>query len=295
MTANLQGNPPIVLTTDFGTSDAFVGVMKGVILTINPDATIVDLTHEIGPQNLRQGAFVLGVNHTYFPPGTIHVAVIDPGVGTARRAIVLQTPVARFVAPDNGLLSQVIKEFLEGDSQRAEGQETFPLPATLNCWELANAHYQRHPVSNTFHGRDIFAPAAAYLSLGVRPEDLGPPVSEVIYRPLSEPVRAGNAVIGEVIYTDRFGNLVTNILGTGAGLAGFGKARVVVEAGSRRIRGLSQTFHDDLPSQSSQPDGMPLVALVGSNGYLEIAVRDGSARDALGLELGEKVRVSFET
>ena len=286
-----RANTPIVLTTDFGTSDAFVGVMKGVILSINPNAAIVDLTHEIGPQNLRQGAFVLGVNHPHFPPGTIHVAVVDPGVGTDRKPIVLATPAATFVAPDNGLLSEVVKEYVKDASPNVQHHGTISLPAPLKCRELSNPLYQKHPVSNTFHGRDIFAPGAAHLSLGVEPEKFGPAMSEIIYRPLNEPLRVGNTIVGEVIYTDHFGNLITNISEARLNALANAKGTVAVEIGTRRIVGLSRTFHDMAPESGSQPEGLPLVALVGSNGYLEVAVRDGNAAEFLGFGVGEEVRV----
>ena len=287
----MTGNPPIVLTTDFGNSDAYVGVMKGVILGINPAATIIDLTHDIGPQDLRQGAFVLGTNHSYFPPGTIHVSVVDPGVGTDRKPVILETPAARFIAPDNGLLSQVLMEYVDKDSQGSEFQGIFPLPAHLRCWELSNPRYQRHPVSNTFHGRDIFAPAAGHISSGVSPQELGPAVTALAYRPLPRPSLTGNTVIGEVIYADRFGNLITNIAKPGLGGLGVGEGPVAVEIGPRRIFGLSRTFHDVDPESRSQADGLPLVALFGSNGHLEVAVRDGNAAESLGIGIGEEVRL----
>ena len=291
MTGQTHGSPPIVLTTDFGLSDAFVGVMKGVILNINPRAVIVDLTHDIGPQDVSQGAFVLGVNHPYFPPGAIHVAVVDPGVGTDRHPIVLETPDAKFVAPDNGLLSEVLKGYLAGSSFSERTSETVSLPPALLAYRLANPSYRLDPVSNTFHGRDIFAPAAAHLSLGVKAAKMGPPVSQLAYRPLAEPSRREGIVVGEVIYVDRFGNLITNIeMGS---ISGFDMApdSATVEINGRKILGLSRTFHDMAGDSSPQPDGLPLVALFGSNGYLEIAVRDGNAAETLGLDVGTEVRV----
>ena len=295
MTRNPPVNPPIVLTTDFGTSDAYVGVMKGVILGINPGATVIDLTHEIGPQNIRHGAFILGVNHPFFPPGTVHVAVVDPGVGTDRKPILLDTPTAMFVAPDNGLLSEVLREHLGGDTLSLDHQGIVSLPAHLVCRELSDPRYQRRPVSNTFHGRDIFAPAAAYLSTGVKPEEFGPAVSEVTYRPLKDPIQMGNAIIGEVICTDRFGNLITNIPGTRLSRSGLERGSVAVEIGTRRVNGLSRTFHDLALDSGGQSDDLPLVALVGSNGYLEVAVTDGNAGESLGCGAGEVVRVYMES
>lgn len=294
MTGNAQVSRPIVLTTDFGTSDAFVGVMKGVILSINPNATILDLTHEIGPQNLRQGAFVLGTSHSYFPHGAIHVAVVDPGVGTDRRPVVLETPTATFIAPDNGLLSEVVKEHASVDALNSVQDGVMPLLPPLRCWELSNSRYQRHPVSNTFHGRDIFAPAAAHVSLGLEPEALGPAVPGLIYRPLSGPSLKADLVVGEVIYVDRFGNLVTNVLGTSLPQPGAGSFMVTVEIGQHRIAGLSRTFHAESFEKGDRPDDLPLLALVGSNGYLEIAVCDGNASQYLGFGVGEEVRVSLE-
>ena len=283
---------PVVLTTDFGLSDAFVGVMKGVILNINPQANVIDLTHDIQPQNIRQASFVLGVNYPYFPPHTIHVAVVDPGVGTERRALLLVTPTARFVAPDNGLLSHVLKDYLDSPPVRSGISGTsgqlgrIPVPPGLTAYALTNLRYRLNPVSSTFHGRDVFAPAAAHLSRGVSPQRLGGRVEDVVWLPLPEPTRAGDAVEGEVIYTDRFGNLVTNI--RSADLKE--DVSVVIAIGSRRIAGLSRTFHDP---HTPQPDSLLLVALIGSNGYLEIAVRDGNAAQVLGLGPGAPVSVSY--
>jgi S-adenosylmethionine hydrolase len=295
----MTATPPIVLTTDFGLADAFVGVMKGVILNINPQAVIIDLTHEIQPQDLRQASFVLGTNYSYFPSNTIHVAVIDPGVGTQRRALLLVTPTARFLAPDNGLLSHVIKGYLAAPAvppaapfapeiPEAPGQPVrIPVPPGLAAYELTNPRYWLHPVSNTFHGRDVFAPSAAYLALGVPAQTLGTPVADLVYQPAPEPFFQGDAVKGtvrgEVIYTDRFGNLITNIP-----TDSLPDKPVAVEIGRHRISGLSLTFHGSKSGFSPAP-----VALIGSNGYLEIAVRDDNASRVLGLGLGEPVRVVF--
>ena len=276
--------PPIVLTTDFGLTDPFVGVMKGVILTINPHAVILDLTHDIPPQQVSTAAFVLGVNHPYFPPNAIHTAVVDPGVGTARRAVLLITPQARFIAPDNGLLSAVIKDYLETPPAQPG---LVPLPPGLAAYELTNPEYQRRPVSSTFHGRDVFAPAAAYLSLGRPPQSFGPPVRELVWQPAAAPSRRGNGWQGEVIYIDRFGNLITNI--TAAQLPA---APLTIAIANRRIPGLSRTFHDPAAAPAALPDTPPLIALMGSNGYLEIAVPDGSAAQTLGLGYGAPVQVT---
>lgn len=277
----MAGPPPIVLTTDFGASDPYVGVMKGVILTINPQATIVDLTHQIQPQNLQQASFILGTSHRFFPTGAIHVVVVDPGVGTDRRALLVDTPAARFLAPDNGVLSHVLEEYLEAPAAET-GRVAVP-PGCAVC-ELTNPEYWLHQVSNTFHGRDMFAPVAAHLSLGVAPKELGQPVADLVWLPLRQSQREGRRIRGEVIIADHFGNLITNI--PAEWLA---KAKGVrVEVKGRVIPRISRTFHDD----SNQPEE-DLLALIGSHGYLEIAIRDGSAALALSAAVGEPVLVSF--
>lgn len=275
--------PPIALTTDFGWSDAFVGVMKGVILTINPQAVIIDLTHDIPPQQVAAGAFVLGVNHSYFPPDAIHVAVVDPGVGTERRAVLLVTPTAKFVAPDNGLLSYILKEYLEAPPEQPG---TVALPPELAAYELANPNYRRQPVSRTFHGRDVFAPAAAYLSLGRPPQTFGPPLTELVWQPPPMPERRDGGLAGEVIYIDRFGNLITNIRAEE-----LPRGTLQITVGGWVIAGLSSTFHDPAAARA-EAAGLPqLIALIGSNGYLEIAVPDGNAARVLGLGVGAAVGV----
>jgi S-adenosylmethionine hydrolase len=276
-----MGFPPlIVLTTDFGLADPYVGVMKGVILNINPRAIIADLTHQVQPQNLRQAAFVLGSSFRFFPSNSIHVVVVDPGVGTERRAILLVTPDARFLAPDNGVLSQVLSKYLDEILNDSPG--VVPVPRECAAYQLTNPQYWLHPVSNTFHGRDIFAPVAAHLSLGVRPDAVGQPVSELVWLPVPLPSYQPDGIHGEVIYADHFGNLITNI--PGQQLAGAGK--ILVQIKGKHITRLSQTFH----SGGTKADAN-LLALIGSHGYLEIAVRDGSAALALGAGPGEPVSV----
>ena len=271
--------PPIVLTTDFGLADSYVGLMKGVILSINPRAAIVDLTHGIPPQDVKQAALVLGAGWRFFPQDAIHVVVVDPGVGTQRQALLLVTPQARFLAPDNGVLSRVVAEYLDGPPA---APETVPVPARCTAYQLTEPSFWRRPVSNTFHGRDIFAPAAAHLSLGVEPAALGRPVTQLLYLPRSLAVRDGDRVYGEVVYADHFGNLITNIpegMMSGAG-------SVLIEIKGRGIARLSRTFHHgDRPGQ--------LLALIGSHGYLEIAVANGSAARELKAGPGEPVTLSY--
>ena len=200
--------PPIVLTTDFGAASPYAGVLHGVVLRINPSATVVDLTHQIQPQNIRQASFILGTNYRFFPEGSIHMAAVDPGVGTDRQPLLVVTPAARFLAPDNGLLSYVLRDHLKEPPPQPG---LVPLPSDCAAYYLSNSRYWLNPVSHTFHGRDIFAPVAAHLSLGVSPDQLGQLAQEMVWLPSPQPTRRGNTLSGEVLYADHFGNLVTNI------------------------------------------------------------------------------------
>ena len=275
-----MSGPLLVFTTDFGLADSYAGVLKGVALGINPGLRLVDLTHQIAPQDVGQGAFVLGVSYRYFPADAIHVAVVDPGVGTGRRPVLLRTPHGSFVAPDNGLLSRVLSPYL---SSAPGGAGMAELPPTVRAFHLTNPDYWLHPVSNTFHGRDIFTPAAAHLSLGVAPEWLGQPVGELVWLPAPQPRLADVGVSGEIVYCDGYGNLVSNIA------AALLEGR---EVGEIRIRGrvigrLNRTFLDADGGQGE------LAALIGSHGYLEIAVPNGNAAAALSAGVGERVTVTF--
>ena len=275
--------PPIVLTTDFGLADPYVGVMKGVILGINPHAAIIDLTHQVQPQNVRQAAFLIDASHPFFPRGAIHAAVVDPGVGTDRRPVLLATPDAKFIAPDNGLLSQVLAAFV--DNPPSQRSRVF-VPDGLEAYHLTNDEYWLHPLSNTFHGRDVFAPVAAHLSLGVPHRNFGPQIQELEWSPLPQPVTRVNSVEGEVVYVDHFGNLVTNI--PIENIAGW--VNVVTEINGVQIRGLSRTFHSPEPAE-----GETARLIGGSLGYLEIAVPDGNAAMVLGAAAGAPVRITSST
>lgn len=254
----------ITLTTDFGTRDWFVGTMKGVILGITPQARIVDITHEIPAGDIRAGAFALAQAAGHFPKGTIHVAVIDPGVGGKRRAIAILTKSAVFIGPDNGVLSLA-----------AAGQ------AIKSVRAIENAKLFRRPVSRTFHGRDVFAPVAAHLARDLAPAKLGPLAGD--FARLAPPLAEGTAteVRGEVVFIDHFGNAITNIAETAAPPV---KAR---QAGvfSRRRR-----LCEVRESYSAVPVGKP-VAVFGSTGFLEIAVNGGSAAERLGLRTGTRVEL----
>ena len=211
--------PPIVLLTDFGLSDAYVGMMRGVIHGINPAAHVIDLTHGIGPQDVRHGAVVLADSYRYFPAGSIFVAVVDPGVGTDRAAVLLETPAARFVAPDNGLLTLVCRHYAAsfGDTTQPG---LAPVPAACRAWRLTNPEYWRQPVSATFHGRDVFAPVAAHLSMDAPPDALGEPTPAINALSLPIPEPEGNTIRGQVVFAEHQGSRAEGI-GFGDVGAGF--------------------------------------------------------------------------
>ncbi|NIO09382.1 MAG: hypothetical protein GTO40_15770 [Deltaproteobacteria bacterium] len=257
----------ITLTTDFGYKDAFVGTMKGVILGINPKVTIVDLSHGIPPQDIMAGAMVLSGAVPSFPAGTIHVAVVDPGVGSERRPILVQSDQEYFIGPDNGIFSLVMK----GKKPR-------------QTVELSAEKYHLEPKSATFHGRDVFAPVAAHLSQGLAPSKLGNPIGDLIRLPWPEVTTKKSTISGEVIYVDGFGNLVTNIREDM--LAPFAEACLSVSVGRFRIPGLSSSY-------STVREGEK-VAVLNSWRFLEIAVRNGSAAKQLGKSVGAGVEVSIE-
>lgn len=253
----------ITLLTDFGLSDVYVGTMKGVILSINPDAEIVDLTHEVSPQNIVQAAYLLGSAYSYFPPETIHVAVVDPGVGTNRLPIAARVGKWKFIAPDNSILSDVI---------RAE--------SSFEAYELSNPKFRLQEVSHTFHGRDIFAPAAAYLSLGASLEEFGPRLTNpIILSPAPQP--EGDAFYGKVIHIDRFGNCITDIEETT--FAAWADGEISIKVDGKPVQELVDTYGDIHPGEAA--------ALFGSSGRLEIAVNMGSAASALNLSFGSVVLV----
>jgi len=263
----------ITLTTDFGTRDCYVAAMKGVILEINPEACIVDLTHEIGPQNVHEGAFFLKGSAPYFPNGTVHVVVVDPGVGTDRRALCVEADGCYYVAPDNGVLSLVATP-----------------ERLVSAVAIENERYLRPTVSGTFHGRDVFAPAAAHLSLGVEMSDLGPPVHEMVRFELPAPTASGDgAIAAQVIHIDRFGNIITNAdMATWNDLTRSGKGGDV----QIRIHGL--VLSRTCKAYSEVPQGSPL-ALWGSADLLEISVNRGNAAERLGAKVGDLVTIQVGT
>lgn len=252
----------ITLTTDFSTSDAYVGMMKGRILSIAPDVTIIDLAHDIGPHDVFQAAFVIAGAYHYFPPNTVHMAVVDPGVGSSRRRLALRCKDYILVGPDNGVFSYVI---------RKEG--------TCESVEIAAPERDEHS-GVTFEGRDVFAPAAARLASGVPLSEVGSPTEGPIELSLPKPRVNDGLIEGKVIYIDHFGNCISNI--EGSDLAGLGREFTVTVAG-QEIGGLHTTYSD-------VPVGEP-VAVMGSLGHLEMAVNQGSLADEINVDVGSPVRV----
>ena len=278
--AGIAALPIATLTTDFGTADGYVAAMKGVMLGINPGLALVDVSHEVPPQNVPHGAFVLAEAVRHFPAGAVHLAVVDPGVGGRRKPLLLVTPDASYVAPDNGLLTHALARYGSAHDPRAEWLSPIraPLPPGCRAFELANARYRLPEVSQTFHGRDVFAPAAAHLSAGVPPEEFGPPVTEVIWLNVPPPAEGNGEIEGRVVHVDHFGNLISNIALDDSRAGG-----VVVEMEGLRVEGLSRSYEE--------ADGV--LAIVGSHGTVEIAVRGGSAARQLGTGVGARVRVCY--
>lgn len=257
----------ITLTTDFGVGSRYVAAMKGVILSINPHAQIVDISHSVPPRDIRAGAIVLAETVPWFPPGTIHVAVVDPGVGSKRRIIYAEIGKQRFVGPDNGLFSRLA---LVDRPTKIVG--------------VSEPQYWLPEISRTFHGRDIMSPIAARLSLGLAPDKLGTALTQLVELPWAEVQQVPNRIEGEVIEVDSFGNLITNI--TRAMLDGVPDGdSVIITCDEHETQGIFATFSDQPP--------MTFMAHVGSTGRLELAIVDENASAMLGVKVGAPVCVSW--
>jgi S-adenosyl-L-methionine hydrolase (adenosine-forming) len=253
----------ITLTTDFGLDDICVGVMKGVILSINPVCTIVDITHGVAPQDIAAGALALESACQYFTRGAIHVAVVDPGVGGGRRPLLLVTNKGLFVGPDNGIFSFA----LQG-------------PCLKAVYELTAKDYFLPDQSATFHGRDIFAPAAAHLSKGVHPEQLGRKIDDPVILPSATPEIRGDILEGSIIHIDHFGNLITNV--SRAMLQGF----IQESKMQAEVKGAIMTKL--MPSYAAAQEG-ELFCIIGSSGSLEISLKNSSAAGRIGASRGDSI------
>ena len=247
----------VTLLTDFGTADGYVAAMKGVIAAITPAAIIDDASHEIAPGDVRSAAWALGAYWRLYPPGTVHIAVVDPGVGSARRALAIEVEERVIIAPDNGLVTEVLM-----------GSEV------THAVEIRNLPLLHGDISATFHGRDVFAPAAALILSGVALPEVGPPVTDPVLLPATSPVRDGDTIVGSVVHVDRFGSLVTDIPGA------------AVQGGFIQVEG-----GPNVPVLRTYTDvkGGEGVALIGSRGFVEVSVRDGNAAQELGVGRGATV------
>ena len=259
----------ITLTTDFGTRDGFVGVMKGVILGIAPDVHIVDISHGISPQNIEEAGIILARQVGYFPPDSIHVVVVDPGVGTERRPIAAQIGSQRFVAPDNGVLTPIY--------EHAEAEEQ-----PIKIVHTDKPEFWLENISNVFHGRDIFAPVAAHWAAGVKLAKLGKTIDDPVRLPTPKPRATANGLIGQISHIDRFGNLISNIHRSDLGDREVARVEVFGEALEEVVR----TFGDREPGS--------LVILYSSSDHLTISVVNGNAARELNAATGDPFEVEFK-
>ena len=262
-----MSNPIITLTTDYGTNDHLVGTLKGVILKINPDVTIVDITHEVAPYDVLDGALAIASAYRYFPARTIHVVIVDPGVGTERRPLLVSGETQYFVAPDNGVLSLVYE------------QET-----ALLVRHATAEHYFLQPVSKTFHGRDIFAPVAGWLSKGWQSASMGEEINDYKRFALPKPKAAEGVTQGTVLRMDHFGNLLTNFRPEDMPDGALKSGTLKMQVNGKEVKRLVETFAQGEPGEP--------VALVGSSGFIEIAVNKGNAARVVGAGRGATVVVT---
>ena len=268
--------PIITLTTDFGTADSYVGAMKGVILSRCPDANIIDISHEIAPQAVAQGAYVLATAAAYYPPHAVHVAVVDPGVGSDRRPIALSAPAGVFVAPDNGILTRAVAA-IDADAVPDGEPASVQVPDGCRAVVLDNPALWLPQVSRTFHGRDIFAPVAAALANGAALSEVGSEIDAINVLPTPTPESGDGATRGAIVHIDRYGNLITDI--PAADLP----ANARVSVGGAVIEGISRSY-------SERPGA--LLAISGSQATLEVAMGNGDAAMTLGAKVGDGVVVA---
>ncbi len=263
-----MAEPIITLTTDYGAQDHLVGTLKGVILTINPEAKIVDLNHNVVPFDVLDGALSIGAAYSYFPPRTIHVVIVDPGVGTQRRPLLVSTEQHYFLAPDNGVLSLVYEK-----------------ESNLIVRHVTAGHYFLNPISNTFHGRDIFAPVAAWLSKIWQTASFGDEVTDFVRFSLPKPKASNQTIKAVVLRIDHFGNLVTNLTLEDLPQAVISSGKLKLQVGNKTIQQLAQTYAQGAPDEP--------CAILGSSGFLEISVNKGNAARALGIQRGAEVTLEL--
>ena len=264
MVKNTVLNPIITLTTDFGLRDPYVAEMKAVILSICPSATIIDITHQIEKFNIRMGAYTIAAATPYFPEGTIHVAVVDPSVGTRRRAVLVQTESSYYIGPDNGVLTLAAKN-----------------QGVKHIYGIENPKFMLPRISNTFHGRDIFAPAAAHLANGISPSEFGQEICEIVTPKFARLTKGKNVVVGEVLHIDGFGNIVTNLREKDLECIDV-KAIVNLELRKVRLKLKLCKAYDEVGAQKP-------LAIIGSHNFLEISINQGNAAENFQIRVGDKI------
>ena len=262
-----MADPIITLTTDFGTSDHLVGAMKGVILNINPAARIVDITHGVAPYDILDGTLSIANSYRYFPSRTIHLVIVDPGVGTERRPILVSGEKQFFVAPDNGVLSTIYER------------------ESCTVRHITAEHYFLNPVSPTFHGRDIFSPTAAWLSKAFQTEAFGEVITDFVRFTMPKAKASGQTIKGVILRVDAFGNLMTNLTAEEIPVGALGGGAIKLAVNGKQVLKFAQTFASGNPGEP--------IAVVGSAGYVEIAVNRGSAARTLGVNRGAEVTLDL--
>jgi len=267
----MQSNPVITLTSDFGYKDPFVGMMKGVISSINPLAKVIDITHGISPQNIKEAALTIGTSYTFFPAKTVHIVVVDPGVGSSRRPILVVTDQYYFIGPDNGVFSLIYSTQKE----------------TLEVIHMTAEHYFMSHIGPTFHGRDIFAPAAAWRTKGIEPLNFGEMITDYVTIPfpsVSSP--SATTLQGEIIYIDRFGNAITNIKAADLDSLYSIRPEATLKVATNRKQTEIKTYY-------AQGTDKGLYAIINSSGYLELFVYSGNAASSFGIKVGDVVEVTL--
>ena len=261
----------VTLLSDFGLGDGYAAQMKGTILDLCPNAVVTDISHDVERHNIPMGSFILETSALYFPQDTIHVAVVDPGVGSARKAVVIECNVGLLIGPDNGLMSRASEKL-----------------GLKSIYEIREKAFQRKPMSSTFHGRDVFAYVAGLIASGRRPEEVGPKVSKLEKLPISSPKFSGKKLVCQVLHADVFGNIITNVGEKAVRKipVKFGEG-VEIRAGTRKLQAQYARSYYEV-------DKGTMTVLLGSQGYLEVAVREGNAKDKLDVRPLEKLEFRFE-
>jgi len=261
-----MSRPIITLTTDFGLRDPYVAEIKAVILSISPDALIVDISHEIEKFNVKMGAYILAVTAPYFPKDTIHVAIVDPTVGGKRRPILIQSKHGYFIGPDNGLLALAVTK-----------------QGIKHVYQISNKRFMLPKISNTFHGRDIFAPAAANLANGIAPKEFGPEIRRIVMQRFAKIVKKNNSLVGEVLHVDDFGNVITNFGETELEQLG-DNTNIDIKLRNRRLKlKFCKTYSDIKPQKP--------LAIIGSHNFLEISINQGNAAETFKIREGDKITI----